>query len=97
MKDVMVIARFPEEQYNKKGEPMLEITGMGEGSSLAIAVNRAFRSVLQHPRMRHKSPSHIYLSIGIGGMYPIPFWHYARRQESETPKPDTESTPPEKR
>ena len=86
MKEVTVIARFPEQQYHKKGEPILEIIGAGQGSSLAIAVNRAFRSVLENPAMRHKSPNYIYLSIGTSGMRPISFWHYAPDAETKSPK-----------
>ena len=83
MKDVTVIARFPEEQYSKKGEPMLEITGSGRGGSLVTAVTRAVRSVIESPVMRHKSPKYIYLSIGIDGFHPIEFWHFSPKQEAE--------------
>jgi hypothetical protein len=73
MKDVVILARFPEERYQRNGMP-LEITGTGQGSSLSVAMNRAMRTILQSPGMRHKSPLHIYLSAAIDGEQPIPFW-----------------------
>jgi hypothetical protein len=77
MKDVVVLARFPEQRYQRNGLP-LEITGTGRGSSLAVAMSRAIRSILQSPEMRRKSPLHIYLSVGIDGEHPIPFWQLFR-------------------
>lgn len=78
MKDVVIVARFPEQRYDRHGL-QLEVTGTGSGSSLAVAMNRAMRAVLQSPEMRHKSPLHIYLSVGIDGEQPIPFWEYFRK------------------
>lgn len=71
------MARFPEERYERNGYP-LEITGTGKGSSLAVAVNRAMRDMLQNPELRHKSPLHIYISVAIDGEQPIPFWQLFR-------------------
>lgn len=83
MKEVMAVARFPEERYSKKGEPMMEIRGSGSGGSLTAAVTRAVRSIIQNPAMHHKSPNYIYLSIGIDGRHPIEFWHLFTKQEGE--------------
>lgn len=77
MKEVTILARFPEQRYERNGLP-LEVTGTGQGSSLAVAMNRAMRAVLQSPEMRHKSPLHIYFSVGIDGEQPIPFWQLFR-------------------
>ncbi len=55
MKELSILARFPEQRYHRNGLP-LEISGSAQGSSLAIAMNRAMRVVLQSPEMRHKSP-----------------------------------------
>ena len=74
MRDVKLTARFPESQY-WKGDLALEIDGFGQGSSLAIATNRAFRYIMSDPRMRYKCPKLIYLTLGADGMRPIPFWH----------------------
>jgi hypothetical protein len=78
MKDVSILARFPEERYQRNGQP-LEIMGRGTGSSLAVAISRAVRDMLQSPEMRHKSPLHIYISVAIDGEQPIQFWQYFRR------------------
>jgi hypothetical protein len=78
MKDVAILARFPEERYERNGYP-LEIMGRGTGSSLAVAINRAVREMLQSPEMRHKSPLHIYISVAIDGEQPIPFWQYFKK------------------
>ena len=78
MKEVTILARFPEQRYHRNGLP-LEISGSAQGSSLAVAMNRAMRVFLQSPDMRHKSPLHIYLSVGIDGEPPIPFWQLFRR------------------
>jgi hypothetical protein len=66
MKEVTILARFPEQRYQRNALP-LKISGSAQVSSLAVAVNRAMRTVLQSPEMRHKSPLHIYLSVGIDG------------------------------
>jgi hypothetical protein len=73
MKEVTILARFPEVRYDRNRAP-LEIAGRGQGSSLAVAMNRAMRVILQSPEMRHKSPLHIYLSVAIDGEQPIQFW-----------------------
>jgi hypothetical protein len=77
MKEVTILARFPEQRYQRNDLP-LEISGSAQGSSLAVAMNRAMRVVLQSPGMRRKSPLHIYLSVGIDGERPIPFWQLFR-------------------
>ena len=73
MKEVTLIARFPEQQYCKNGIP-LELFGSGEGSTLAVAMNRAFRSVLTNPLIRYKVPKYIHISVGIDGFHPIKYW-----------------------
>lgn len=78
MKEATVLARFPEQRYERNGLP-LEISGTGQGSSLAVALNRAMRVILQSAEMRHKSPLHIYLSVGIDGEQPIAFWQLFRQ------------------
>ncbi len=77
MKEVTVIARFPEQRYEKSQQP-LELVGSGQGSSLAVAINRAVRAILQSPEMRRKSPPHIYLAVGIDGQQPVAFWRFFR-------------------
>jgi hypothetical protein len=74
MKEVRLTACFPEAQYRKKEGPMLEISGFGTGHNLAVAMNRAFRSILENPLIRHKSPKWIYISAGMDRMGPIRFW-----------------------
>jgi hypothetical protein len=71
-----MIARFPESRYGD-----LEIPGRGEGSNLVIAMNRAFRDIARDPRLRHKSPNWIYISVGTGGMGAIRFWGPLPRPE----------------
>jgi hypothetical protein len=48
-------------------------------NSLVVALNRAMRDLLQSPDMRHKSRLHLYMSVGIDGEPPIPFWQLFRR------------------
>jgi hypothetical protein len=69
MKEVRMIARFPESQYGG-----LETLGYGEGSNLAIAMNRAFRAILRDPRLRYKVPKWIYISAATEGMDATRFW-----------------------
>ena len=69
-KEVSVIAYFADGRYAKNGS-ILAIRGYGKGSSLSVAVNRAFREVLKNPQIRHRSPNHIYLSVGADGSEPI--------------------------
>ena len=78
MRDVKLIARFPEPQY-WRGDLALEIEGFGHGSSLAVATNRAFREIMSDHRMRYKCPKLIYLTLGADGLPPIPFWHLLRK------------------
>jgi hypothetical protein len=73
MKEVRILARFPEQQYCRNGS-MLELSGFGTGSTLAIATNRAFRSMLESPEMRYKVSKWIYVSMATEGMGPIRFW-----------------------
>lgn len=73
MKSVRVLVRFPEQRYSR-GKSPLEIEGAGEGSNLGVAINRAIRSILQDPAMMHKSPLHIWISVGVDGEWPIHFW-----------------------
>ena len=62
MEEVRIVARFPEQRYERNGL-RLEITGTAKGSSLAVAMNRAMRSVLEGPEMRHKKPTaHLCIS-----------------------------------
>ena len=77
MKEVTILARFPEQRYQRNGRP-LEIVGTGQGSSLDVAMNRAMRVILRSPDMRHKSPLHIFLSVAIDGEQPISFWQLFR-------------------
>jgi hypothetical protein len=69
-KEVRIIAYFSDERYAKNGS-MLTIRGYGRGSSLSVAINRAFRDVLKDPQIHHKSPNHIYVSVGADGSEPI--------------------------
>ena len=73
MKEVRITVRFPEQQYCRNGS-LLELSGFGTGSSLAVAANRAFRSVLESPELRYKVPKWIYVSMATEGMGPIRFW-----------------------
>ena len=72
--EARVIAYFPETQKYAKTGPMLRIQGYGEGSSLSVAVYRAFKEVMKDPQMRHKSPNYIYLSVGAYGLEPLDFF-----------------------
>ena len=77
LKEVTVIARFLEQRYERSRQP-LELVRSGQGSSLAVAINRAVRAILQSPQMRRKSPLHMYLTVGIDGQQPVPFWRFFR-------------------
>jgi hypothetical protein len=68
--EVAIIVYFADERYAQHGS-MLTIRGYGKGSSLSVAINRAFRDVLKNPQAFHKSPNHIYLSVGADGSEPI--------------------------
>jgi len=87
-KEVNIIACFADQRYERDGR-MLEISAYGRGTSLAIAVNRAFRNVLQDPQIKHKSPNYIYISIGADGSYPVEFWRLFHKRDSaeEAPEP----------
>jgi hypothetical protein len=69
-KEVRIIAYFADIRYATNGS-MLQVKGSGGGSSLSVALNRAVRDALRDPQIRHKSPNHIYLSIGADGSDPI--------------------------
>jgi hypothetical protein len=88
MKEVRLTAFFPESQYQRNGAA-LELSGFGTGSTLAIAMNRAFRSMLENPQMRYKVPKWIYVSVATEGMGPIRFWDIL-------PAPTTDPGPPKK-
>ena len=52
-------------------EPCSQYEDTAQGSSLSVAMNRAFRDVLNDPQIRHKCPDHIYLSAGTDGWEPL--------------------------
>lgn len=81
-KEVRIIAYFADQRYAKDGA-ILKVPGFGQGSSLSVAINRAFRDVLKSPEIRHKSPNHIYISVGADGSDPIDF---SRRLPAESVK-----------
>ncbi len=54
MKEVLVMACFPEQRY-REGRA-LEMVRSGYGSYLAVAINRAVRAIFPSPEMRRKSP-----------------------------------------
>ena len=72
-KEASIIVYFPEERYSKHG-PTLRIQGHGTGSTLSVALNRAFKNVLKDPQIFHKSPLFIYITVGMDGFEPIDIW-----------------------
>jgi hypothetical protein len=53
--------------------------------ALAVALNRVIKGVLQSLELRHMSPLHIYLSVGIDGEHPISFRTFFGSEGQGTP------------
>lgn len=83
MREARVLLRFPEQQYVRDGM-FLDLAGVGRGSTMVVAINRAIRNAFRSSTlMRYKVPKLIYISVGLDELEPIAFWHSDRQIEAE--------------